>query len=195
MVCLSLIAPFAVRADELVPVVTEDRAAVASPWFAPVPMAVAVSDGVMRGRGPGVMISAGVSFVVFDREWNIGTAFLFTAFTPTSDVGRLMTGFWLSVGPTFRLSGVPFEGAFVTPKIVGSVFTDTLEIQAGFDVGYSWVVGRRWVFTLTVGTSAGYSNNAKGIYAEGFFTTKDTTGEPGVVVGVQADLLRIGGRF
>lgn len=190
-----LIAPFAVRADEPAPPSAEERTPVVSPWFAPVPMVVGWTDGLLRGRGPGVMVSVGVSFVVFDREWNVGSAFLYTAFTPTSDVGRLMTGIWLSVGPTFRLGGQPFEGAFVTPKIVASVFTQTFEIQAGFDIGYSWVVARRWVFSLTVGTSAGYSTNAKGIYAEGFFTTRDTTGAPGVVVGLQADLLRIGGRF
>lgn len=190
-----LTASFAASADELLPPITQEHPATASVWFSPVPMAVAVGDGLHRGRGPGVMVSAGVSFVVLDREWSVGTAFLFTAFTPTSDVGRLMVGFWLSVGPTFRLGDQPFEGAFVTPKIVGSVFSDTFEIQGGFDIGYSWVVGRRWVFTLTAGTSAGYSTNAKSIYAAGFFTTKDTVGHPGVVLGVQADLLRIGGRF
>jgi hypothetical protein len=187
----------------------------AAVWLEPLPLLFTLvsEPSPTRPFGHfGIMGSLGANFVVRELELFVAAgAMLSNAQSDDPEGGQASTtAGWLSVGPTFRFGSARLQGFFLSPKILLGYFHtvafpggfgvqatggDSLEVQMGVDAGYSWVFGGHFFLGFVLGVSGGYATGARSWLAEGFYSSVVGARRPGLIVGAELHLLRLGVAF
>ena len=114
---------------------------------------------------------------------------------------RSLVEVWLSAGVAFHTGDRALSGFFLEPRLqLGVLYEDrarldfAYDLQVGLNVGFQLVLARRVYVAFTIGGSVGGGRNQLRV-ASGPFFAGVVPQTAGIVVGVNANLVRVGFAF
>lgn len=164
-------------------------------WAQPLGLVVAPVATTALNAGTYVAVPLGANVSVGPTELAIEA----TVYTYRNKQNSAFTGGMLSIGPVLHTGDLALGGFMLVPKLGFDVmheFVDNrtgLSLLPGVDFGWQRTFGRLYL-AVVMGVSAGWSF-ADGDAIEGPGLNPTLPTKPGPVVGVNLNLLRLGGAF